>query len=290
MANGVSENVEVFGRVFHVETRVVDGAETQVRTSVALDDAVVATRDSRLYPGDDPEVDLRELIESQHARIISNLLARDVEFEVAAETGVPEEQPTLVAEGPASPKPTEISLPGLENDPDLHSSVNVRRLIGPFSLALRPSPDHDPSAVCARLARAAEMVAHIMGSPSFPDIRLDEQVRFVDLQKNLEHWESGDRDPEQASKILLQMMVFAGHLRRISDRRSLKALDHTLLTWALFAVGPFGTIDDVLPYLEPLYGRDVDLDRMLDEPDSADPEQLHHILKELLERTQPVEA
>jgi len=287
MVSGVNQNIEVFGRVFLVETDIAEAAGKVVRTVVSLDGSVIAARDTPIPEGDDSEARFRELIDSQHGRIVSNLLARDAQYEITAETGVSSERSRPAAGRRAPQKPTEISLPGLENDPVLHSSVRVRRLIGPFSLALRPSPDHQPSAVCARLERAAEMVENIISAPAFSEIRLDEQVRFVDLDWRLKGWRSGGRDPEDAARILLQMIVFAGHLRRINDRQSLMALDRTLLTWALFAVGPTGSIDDVVPYLQPLYGRDADLDRMIDDPSTADPELLKEVLRDLLERTQP---
>jgi hypothetical protein len=289
MAGGVNENVEVFGRVFHVQTEVSPGAKRVVRSRVFLEGSVVAARESPVDPRETSEERLRNQVKNQHSQIIGNLIERDIELETQESSGDLGDQSSLIAEPPAIPTPREISLPGLENDPALHSSVKARRLIGPFSLALRPSPDHDPSAVCGRLDRAADMVKMIMDSAIFPDIRLDEQVRFVDLKERLGSWRGGGRDPDVASQILLQMVVFAGHLRRINDRRDLIALDHTLLTWALFAVGPPGTADDVLPYLHPLYGRDADLDQMLDNPDETDVEALCGVLQDLLERTQPAE-
>jgi len=289
MASGVNENVEVFGRVFHVQTEVSPGVDRVVRSRVFLEGSVVAARECPVDPREASAERLRNQIQTQHSQIVGNLVERDVELEADELSGDLGDQAPLIGELPEIQAPREISLPGLENDPTLHSSVKVRRLIGPFSLAMRPSPDHDPAAVCARLERAAEMVETIMSSPSFPDIRLDEQVRFVDLKERLGSWRDGGRDPDAAAQILLQMVVFAGHLRRINNRCDLIALDHTLLTWALFAVGPHANTDDVLPYLHPIYGRDTDLDQLLDNPEETDIEGLRGVLQDLLERTQPAE-
>jgi hypothetical protein len=284
MFDPISEEVEYFGRAYLVRTEVIADEWPVVRSTVLLDGSVAGLRESPVEPSDASDHDIDAQVSSQHAQVIDNLRRRSIDVEGKTE---PSGEPPPPEELPPWTAPLEISLPGLSTDPDLLAAVEVRRLIGPFSLALLPSSDHSPEAVLARLDNASAMVDEIIESPTFSEIRLDEQVRFSDLKQRLTAWHDNGRDLEECSRILLEMIVFAGHLRKINNRRELLAIDHTLLTWALFMIAPQGSGAEILPHLDPLRGRDADLDRMLDQPDTADREQLQEVLQRLLERTGP---
>jgi hypothetical protein len=129
------------------------------------------------------------------------------------------------------------------------------------------------------------MIDEIMDSPGFSDIRLDEQVRFFDLRDRIAVWRSDGRDTETGAGILLAVVVFAGHLRRISDRHELVEFDHGLLTWAIWAIGREGASAEVLGHLRAMYGRDAELDGLLDRPESVAADRLLEILLGLLDRT-----
>jgi hypothetical protein len=287
MVDGINENVEVFGRVFHVQTEVTDGMRPKIRTTVFLDGAVVASREAPVDRGDTSEGGIRDRMAFQHALLIANLVKRTAEFEAMAAKPFVPEAPERAARRPETAPLRGVTRPEPDNDPVLLASVDARRLIGPFSLALQPSPYHDDEAVRNRLETAGKMIDEIMAAPGFSDIRLDEQVRFFDLKDRIASWRGTGRDPETGAEILLAAVIFAGHLRRISDRHELAEFDHKLLTWAIWSIGRDGVTDEVLGHLRALYGRDAELDRLLDQPDPVARDRLLEVLLGLLDRTLP---
>ena len=287
MIDGINENVEVFGRIFHVQTEVTTVVRPMVRSTVFLDGAIVGSRESAVDQRESSEDCIRGQMRSQHDQIIANLVKRTAEFEAqASNPALPEPTPSTT-QRPDATVLKGVPRPGLDGDPRLPSSVKARQLVGPFSLAVRPSPYHDPESVRGRLENAANMIDEIMAAPGFSDIRLDEQVRFFDLRERVAGWRGAGRDPESGAGILLAVVGFAGHLSRISDRHELVAFDHKLLTWALWAVGRDGASDEVLGHLRALCGRDAELDHLLDQPEPVEADRLLEVLLGLLDRTLP---
>jgi hypothetical protein len=287
MIDGINENVEVFGRVFHVQTEVTDGMRPKLRTTVFLDGAVVASRETLVERGDTSEDGIRDRMAYQHGLIIANLVKRTAEFEASASKPVHSETHERVARPSDAVPLREVQRPEPDADPTLLASVQARQLIGPFGLALQPSPYHDDEATRSRLEGAGEMIDAIMAAPGFSDIRLDEQVRFFDLKERVAAWRGAGRDPKTGAGILLAAVIFAGHLRRISDRHELVEFDHRLLTWAIWSIGRNGASDEVLGHLRGLYGRDAELDRLLEQPGPVAAERLLEVLLGLLDRTLP---
>ena len=289
MVNGIHENVEAFGRVFHVQTEVTDSEPPVIRTTVYLDGTVVASRRTPVGGEDLPEDALHERVHTHHRRIIDNL-QRTAGLEVLmASSDFPETVSSTGAGEPAARPSKEAPRPDPDSDPRLRSSIRVRQLIGPFSLAFQPSPYHDADSVRSRLESAARMIDAIMTAPHFSEVRLDEQVRFFDLRERIAAWRGDGRSPEAGSEVLLAMIAFAAHLRRISDRRELVAFDYKLLTWAMAAVGRDGTGPEVLSHLHSLGGRDADLDALLDQEEPVEGARLLEVLMGLLDRTLPSE-
>ncbi len=288
MINGINDNVEVYGRMFHVQTEVTSGARPTVRSTVYLDGAIVASRAAPVDPRSTAEEGLRAQVRSQHDLVIETLVKRTAELEARISSPGPPEARPRTSRRPAAAAIKEVPRPEPESDPKLLASLRVRQLIGPFSLTARPSPYHDPESVRARLISAAKMIDGIMAAPGFSDIRLDEQVRFFDLRERVAAWRGGGRDPETAAEILLAVVGFAGHLRRINDRRELVAFDHRLLTWALWAIGRDGASDEVLRHLRALHGRDAELDLLLDQSEPVEVDHLIELLLGLLDRTLPM--
>jgi hypothetical protein len=289
MVNGINENVETYGRMFHVQTEVTTGAQPMVRSTVYLDGTIVGAREVPVDPQNTSEKGIHEQMNSQHKLIIANLATRAVEYEAQAPRPDVPEAPFRTSQRSDLSKLKEIPRPELDGDPELAEAVMVRQLLGPFSLALRPSPYQDPESVRTRLETAARMIDDIMAAPAFSEIRLDEQVRFFDLRERLAAWRGAGRDPESAAEILLAMVVFAGHLRRISDRRELVVFDHKLLTWALSRIGRDGVTEEALGHLKALCGRDAELDRLLAQQAPIEANRLLEVLLALLDRTLPGE-
>jgi hypothetical protein len=287
MVDGLNDKVEIFGRVFHVQTEITSGPDPVLQARVFLDGEVVASREVPATPADDADESTTSRLQTLHAQIIENLVNRDIEL--AAWPTRQELDETVPGWGHESARPTPdgVQLPDPDSDAKLQNSLAVRKLIGPFSYTFKPSPFHDPPAVRARLGKAADMIDEIMTASAFEGIRIDEQVRFFDLRERLAGWRGSGHDPDLGAEILLAVVAFAGHLRQINDRRELVVFDHALITWALSELGRNGDNDEVLLKLRSLAGRDVDLDQVLQQPDEFDQQHLLEALLRLLDRTHP---
>jgi hypothetical protein len=287
MITGLNQNVEVLGRTFHVQTEVTSGDDAKVRTTVFVGGRIVGARESAVDPAECSEDQVREQMNSQHGTIIDNLVKRAVELQAERQKlGMPSTPPEATTQPQKLPT-KEVPLPRVDAQPRLPSSIQVRQLIGPFSLAFEPTPPSNPVVLRTCLETAARQIDEVMASEIFPGIRLDEQVRFFDLRERLAAWRGGGREPAEGAEIWAEIVVFATHLRKISDRRELVAYDHQLITWALLEVGRNGVRDEAVSHLRNLYGRDPDLDRLLDHPELAAKEALLEVLINLLDRTLP---
>ncbi len=107
-------------------------------------------------------------------------------------------------------------------------------------------------------------IGRITASPVFPELRLDEQVRFLDLRDRFGEWRRGGLEPEASSELLWDTVAFADQLLEINQRRDLAAFDHKLLLWALAEMGGRGMTEEIMTRLESQRGRDRALDTVLD--------------------------
>lgn len=285
MASGLNENIDILGRVLHVQTELTDGEKPTVRSTVYDGGRIVATRETTPETplGDGEALDS---IRRQHELIVDNMVRRSEELAARKRR--------MIESGPDQPRtpsrrtpPARVVQPLPEvTTPFLETSLRCRRLVGPFSLALSSTAAGDPSSGDL-LEVAVSWIGDITASPVFPDLRLDEQVRFLDLRERFGSWRSGRLDPEQSSELLWDTVAFADHLAEINQRRELANFDHELLLWALAEVTEQGLSAEVLAQLETQRGRDRSLDMVLDHPDLADPGCMPEILMSLIDRTLP---
>jgi len=285
VVDGLFEEIRILGRVFEIRTEVIIGADVVVRTTVVAGGQFVGSRESVVDAERQGGVSIRERIGAQHAQIIDNLTRRAGELEAEQRGEAAPAPVTPVADRRSLSTGKETPKPGLDPSSPLALSVRVRQLIGPFSIDLARHAPNDPRALRASLELAVKHIDDIMASPMFPRIRLDEQVRFFDLRERIATWRAGGRDPDVGSDIWDQIAVFARHLRRVSDRRELVEFDYQLLTWAIMTVGQHGVSSETLSDLTALYGRDANLDRLLEHPDEFDKESLLGILMTILDQT-----
>lgn len=285
VVDGLHEKVRILGRVFEIRTEVFIDAEAVVRTTVVAGGQYVGSRESSVDPERQPRLSIREQIGAQHAQIIENLVKRAAELEAEERGDAPPQPAAPVARRRSLSADEEVPKPELDPGSFVALSVRVRQLIGPFSLDLAQRAPSDPRALRASLQLASKHIDDIMASPMFPEIRLDEQVRFFDLRERLASWRSAEHDPEIGSVAWNQIAVFARHLRRVSDRRELLEFDGRLLTWAIMTVGQHGVSSEILSDLTALYGRDAELDRLLEQPEDVEKEALLGALIGILDRT-----
>jgi hypothetical protein len=285
VVDGLHQQIQIIGRIFDIRTEVVIDAEAVVRTTVVAGGQFVGSRESTVDPERQPRITVREQIGAQHSQIIENLQKRAAELEAEESAEVAPVPTPPVAQRRSLSANEEAPRPELDQDSRLAFSVRVRQLIGPFSLDLGQRAPSDPRALRTSMKLAAKYIDEIMASPTFSEIRLDEQVRFFDLKERLASWRNGDRDGEAGSEVWEQIAVFAKHLRRVSDRRELVEFDYQLLTWAIMTVGQRGVNTEILSDLTALYGRDPDLDRLLEYPEEVEKEPLLEALMGILDRT-----
>jgi hypothetical protein len=289
MATGINENIEILGRVLHVQTELGRQDESVIRTTVYDGGRIVATREIAVDPDRGTEDEVLEQIRAHHALIVDNLITRSAEL--AAQRRVSSTAATATVDGITDDRGlmarARHPLPA-GTDPSLRRALRTRRLVGPFSQRFSTVGSAQPGGEQA-LDAAEASVAWIMNSPAFRGLRIDEQVRFFDLRERLEWWRSGDLSVPDRSDLIDDIAAFARHLEAVSHRRELMEFDHRLLLWAIGCLAEDGSASDVCGQLEFLRGRDADLDRLLEEPDAVSDHDLLEQLMDLLDRTHPAE-
>jgi hypothetical protein len=287
MATGINQNIEILGRVLHVQTELGRQDESVIRTTVYDGGRIVATREIAVDTGRGSEDEVLEQIRAHHALIVDNLITRSAEL--AAQRLASSTAATPTGEGITDDrylKPRARHPLPAGTDPSLRRALRTRRLVGPFTQNFSTVGSSQPGGEQA-LDAAEACIASIMGAPAFRGLRIDEQVRFFDLRERLEQWRGGGLTVPDRSDLIDDIAAFARHLAAISHRRELMAFDQRLLLWAIGCLAEDGSASDVLGQLEFLRGRDAKLDHFLDEPEAAGDHDLLEQLMDLLDRTHP---
>lgn len=272
MSSGINQNIELFGRTFHVQTEVIPGDSPLVRTTVFVGGRIIGVRETPLADIDGPEEDLRARINAQHALIVDNLHQRIDRFKAAQAAEVDDETSSNILD--SIPDLGEVARPFLEGDAILGASIRVRRLLARFRSAVDVTPPRSPEDLVNRLAGARELIEEVVEFPTFADIRIDEQVRFNVLREGIGEWLEGDRNHDDGVGIWSDVVVFSAYLGRINDRRELMDFDRAKVCWALATIATSRDPRSVVDHLGALYGRDVELDRFIEDPDAADGDHL----------------
>jgi hypothetical protein len=263
--------------VFHVQTEVIKGKEPKIETTVFLEGRVVG---SRLLPAAGPDTtpeQLQSMRDEQHATIVQNLVNRLANLQArraGEQQGAVPAAPVSEGEVPAMPSPG--------SSPSLLASIRARSLIGRFRGAVEVVPPRSHDELIERLAGIAELIDSIVGSPTFSDIRVDEQVRFNLLKERIADWQGSDeKDHDTGVRIWSDVVVLFAYLGKINSRDELRRFDHQLLSSVLPQVESDGMTPKTIANLRSLFGLDVELDRMLDAPDGAGPERWLATLRQL---------
>jgi hypothetical protein len=269
VATGINQNVEIGGRVFHVQTEFISADQPKIETTVFLDGRVVGSRKIPMLDDNPSQERLCELRDEQHATIVKNLVSRMANLQAKRAR----EQPAEVAEGVVPDPKTSVSL---------RASINARTLIGRFRGAIDVMPPYTHKELSLRLKATVSQIEGIVESPTFSDIRVDEQVRFSLLKERINEWQSGGQDHDTGVRIWSDAVVFSARLGEINCREELARYDQHTLATAVARIDSEGISDDDLELLTTLYGLDVQLDRMLDAPGYS-AEQWSEALKRVLE-------
>lgn len=273
MISGLNQEVNVLGKTFHFQTELTHNVDLFIRTEVFVGGKVVATRERRLERAERGKLDeegIRALMKEQHNRVIGRTRERVKAYH---------EKKGQMPSGPAASLPVfdgqqadNYVLPSEEIREAASSAVRIRRIFGRFRLRLGLGSSVTPDEFAGRLETAARGFSWILTSPTFQEIRLDEQMRCHLVSDQVNAWLAGGRDDlARAEEIWSEVVTFNDYVISINNRSELIAFDRQLLTWAAFRVQKQGISTEVLDWLQWLAGRDLELDGLLDKPgDVAD--------------------
>ncbi len=271
MISGLNQEVNVLGRAFHFQTELTRRGDLFIRTEVFVGGKVVATRENRLDRAGRGKLDaegLRSVMKEQHGRVIERTLERVKAYQEKKgqqkQQAPPSTLPAFDAQGAAS-----FPLPSEEARQAASSAVRIRRIFGKLRLRLGLEREVPPAELGARLETAARGFAWIVKSPTFQEIRLDEQVRCHLVSEQVDAWLASDRDPARAAEIWAEIVTFNDYVAAINHRAELIVFDRQLLTWAAYRVQHGGMSTEILDQLQWLAGRDPELDQLLDRPGGA---------------------
>lgn len=295
MIGGLNQEVEILGKRFHVQTELTD---TEGRTEVFLGGKLVAARETPLSPTGLDSVDLKNAMQEQYNRILETVVerarrCRERRQEAATGTagGAPADEaerpePVSRPAPPAAPVPAS-GMPAAPN-PEVAGPVDlglrVRRLLDQFRRRLPPWPQDPEDTPSNYLRLAATAFCWMLSSPGFPEIRVEEQVRFNLLHDQVDGWLHGDRDPVHGLRVRTEIVAFNDYLAGINNRAELTAFDRDLLAWALRQVEREGVTERLREHLAMVAGRDGELDRLLAEQERRDEvwrAELRRVLAEL---------
>jgi hypothetical protein len=270
VATGLNQNVEIGGRVFHVQTEVIAADQQKIETTVFLDGRVVGSRNIPILDDNPSQDRLCEIRDEQHATIVKNLVSRMANLQAKR----------------AREKPAADLAAGEVPDPktsrSLRASINARTLIGRFRGAIDVMPPYSHKELSLRLTATISQIEGIVESPTFSDIRVDEQVRFSLLKERIIEWQSGGQDHDTGVRIWSDVVVFSARLAEINCREELARYDQHTLSKTVARIDSEGVSDADVELLTTLYGLDVQLDRMLDAPGYS-AEQWSEVLSRILE-------
>ncbi len=290
MISGLNQEVDVLGKTFHFQTELTRKGALYIRTEVFVGGKVVATRENRLDLAGQGKLDeesLRALMKEQHQRVIKATLERVKSYQEKKEQ--PQSQamaslPTFDAQQAESFVP-----PSDEAREVASSAVRIRRIFGRFRLRLGLGEPVPEGALTQRLETAARGFSWILNSPTFQEIRLDEQMRCHLVSDQVNAWLGGDRDLGRAEQIWAEIVTFNDYVASINNRAELIEFDRQLLAWAAFQVQKRGVSTEILDQLQWLAGRDKELDELLDKPDDVTAEVWFAVLCHVLSQTPPPE-
>lgn len=278
MISGLNQEVEVLGRTFHFQTELSGSVPPIIRTEVFVGGKVVATRESRLgrHHAELGEDGLKTRMKDHHHKVVDGFLSRARNYHERASherAGVP-----LSDSGDSLP-PSPILREAAS------SALAIRRMFGKLRLGVGLTTPITAENIADRLERAARGFAWVVKSPTFSEIRVDEQVHFHLVKDQVDTWLASTGLLPDAVRIWSEIVSLNDYLAEINDRAELLAFDRQVLRWALVDVETKQAIDEpVLEELRGLFGRDLALDEALNGADTSDPRHWVELLRAVLAR------
>jgi len=269
MSSGINQDIEILGKVFHLQTQVCSTPQSGIRTEVFIGGKLVATRDAALEAAataDLTEPEVRRMLKEHHQKILKSIVERASRYRKREPDRVQQPLPTE-----DDPQPMTGPVP-VEPASNVEIALRVRRTLERFRSRLGVEMASIETSTERKLERAAKGFSWVLQSSDFGDTRIDEQVRFNLLKDQIDEWLDGSRNAELGAGIWAEVLKFNKYLTGINDRADLAAFDRDLLRWALRKIESTGVSERLTRHLEMVRGRDVALDRLLDNPATLGPE------------------
>lgn len=176
---------------------------------------------------------------------------------------------------------------------NLDDSLEVRRIYSAFRRAILAlggdDPDRAPEGgeLAARLASAAEHIARLRDHEIYPYLRIDDRLEIRRLQKRiLRGLEQDGTGGEAGAPVWSDLVAFARLLGQVNHRQELREHDRLAVNglYRRFFEGgetPEALEAEVLALVEPLLGRDDELDEIILHPGRYDASELRPLLERL---------
>ncbi|MDH5760542.1 MAG: hypothetical protein OEZ65_13210 [Gemmatimonadota bacterium] len=154
---------------------------------------------------------------------------------------------------------------------ELHRALATRQVYGRFRQEVDSGGEPDPDGVYDRMRSVAVGIAKLIGRDIYPDLRVTDRGEIRKLQRRALDWLKGGRgaDPEAGLRLWQDCSAFTGLLREVSRRQELFEHDTKALAGALERAenlaGTGVVTREFVESVQPLFGKDDELDRLLDE-------------------------
>lgn len=192
---------------------------------------------------------------------------------------------------------------------NLDDSLEVRRVYGGFRRAVlrggegTEEVELEAEALRERMEAAAEAIAALRDLEIYPYLRIDDRLQIRRLQKRILGWleeasraTDGGQSAEAGVQLWSDLVSFARLLAQINHRQELREHDRLTVGGLLRkffgkSATPEKLVPSILALLEPLLGREDELDAIILNPDEHTGEDLRAPLERLRkELGQPFEA
>lgn len=161
---------------------------------------------------------------------------------------------------------------------ELERSLLVRRVYGRFRKAIVQGPSPDKESIESRMAMAAREIEVIVNGEVYQDMRVEDRRQFRTFSVQIEDWLAmGESFNEFEGITIFQEVVnFSQLLMQVNNRGDLQEYDSRVLVeihTELFCKDevPTEISPDVLERLKSLYGRDDELDHLMDYVEESPP-------------------
>lgn len=286
LVTGYNHNIPYDGVVYHVQTEFFGTDPSRVETHVFTDGRVVGSHRTEVNVDDGSTTDAQvvHVMKAQQKEMIRRLISGRLTGAPGSATGkvapasgsrraaAPTDSSAGDDRGTAESSPSAAAYP-TDFDPE-HSVANLelRRSLIRFLRAVRPDQPPEEDEVVSRLRSVVTTTAVILGKHVYDNSRHDELADLLILRsEGLDYLRSPDEAPEgKGRKLWNGFAKISRRFGRLNQRRELVAHDREVWDRVLRRLAELEddakVEKEVLDSLKSSWGRDLELDRLLEFP------------------------